>query len=505
MSVPVSPTTSANPTGVAAATSANQTGGSGSPFARLLSLLGGDQGIAIQLAEGQVAANTAFGQGGASPSSTDADADSVLADILSRLEAGQPFDAEMLDQLAETGLVSPALINRLDTLVARSPSPDLALPGKMVTDGGQESPAPTGDRASQPANGTAGTSGTGEAAAQPGTGQGAAPRSASQTGDTANGQPGAAGATAAVIDDASEALLPRAVQTAATETPVVPKPEAVPAEVKAVETDQPALRPDAKPAVEADRRRIGGERPAGFLTSLSEGTIGQGAGSDGQTHARDALTELRAALQRSGNGPATTQTGPAAAADAMLAQDVAASLQDFDLQLGGRTLDALTATGAPKTVTVTSNGTQLPTHQLALTIATEARAGTRRFEIRLDPPEMGRIDIKLESRADGSVRSVMTVERPETFDALNRDARYIERLLQQSGLKLEDGGLQLAMGGGGDDAPSFAGLFGDGGQNQSMAGARITEGEASADEDASILAAATGQSSTGDSGLDIRV
>ncbi|MEM8878353.1 MAG: flagellar hook-length control protein FliK [Pseudomonadota bacterium] len=502
----VTPTISAATTGVAAAGSTNQISGSGNPFAMLLSLLGGDQAIALPLTDGQSAgdlvqgsltpktveaAKAAFDQDVSKP--VPADAEAVLADILSQLEAGQPFDAEMLDQLAETGLVSPELIGRLETALAASTTTTLALPGKTI-DG---STTQSADPIPQQNNPTDDGSQTEDATTRPRSDQGGA----SQNPEADNNQvAAAAGATTAVIDDASEDLLPRAVQTAATETSVLPKPEVAPTDVKKAENDQPPLRPDVKPAVDTERRRIGGERPAGFLTSLSEGQSGQGASFDAQANSRDALTELRAALQRNSNSPAASQTA-AAAADMALSQDIATSLQDFDLQLGGRTLDALTANGTPKSVTVTSNGTQLPTHQLALTIATEARAGTRRFEIRLDPPEMGRIDVKLESRADGSVRSVMTIERPETFDALNRDARHIERLLQQSGLKLEDGGLQLAMGGRGGDTQGFAGLFGDGGQNQRTAGGTVFDRQAVADEDAAIAAIA----SAGDGGVDIRI
>ena len=87
----------------------------------------------------------------------------------------------------------------------------------------------------------------------------------------------------------------------------------------------------------------------------------------------------------------------------------------------------------------------VPIAGLAVEIAARAHAGRNRFDIRLDPPDLGRIDVRLDVDHDGKVTSHLVVERQETLDVLRRDAPQIERSLQQAGLKTADNGLQFTL------------------------------------------------------------
>jgi flagellar hook-length control protein FliK len=87
----------------------------------------------------------------------------------------------------------------------------------------------------------------------------------------------------------------------------------------------------------------------------------------------------------------------------------------------------------------------VPVAGLAVAIAAHAQTGKNHFEIRLDPPELGRIDVRLDVDKDGQVTSHLRVERPETLDLLRRDAPALERALQQAGLKTSDNGLQFSL------------------------------------------------------------
>jgi flagellar hook-length control protein FliK len=70
---------------------------------------------------------------------------------------------------------------------------------------------------------------------------------------------------------------------------------------------------------------------------------------------------------------------------------------------------------------------------LAVEIARRFEAGLNRFHIRLDPPELGRIEVRLD--IDGNhLAARLAVDRPETLDILQRDARGLERALTQAGL-----------------------------------------------------------------------
>jgi flagellar hook-length control protein FliK len=72
-------------------------------------------------------------------------------------------------------------------------------------------------------------------------------------------------------------------------------------------------------------------------------------------------------------------------------------------------------------------------------IASEAAAGTSRFLIRLDPPELGRIDVRLRFGRDGEVHARLIADRPETVSLLMRDAATLERALNASGMRTADG------------------------------------------------------------------
>lgn len=87
----------------------------------------------------------------------------------------------------------------------------------------------------------------------------------------------------------------------------------------------------------------------------------------------------------------------------------------------------------------------VPVAGLAVEIAAQSLAGKNRFEIRLDPPELGRIDVRLEIDNDGNVKSRLIVERAETLDMLRRDAPQLERALQQAGLKTSDNALEFSL------------------------------------------------------------
>jgi len=106
----------------------------------------------------------------------------------------------------------------------------------------------------------------------------------------------------------------------------------------------------------------------------------------------------------------------------------------------------LTTSAASASAPVTTAApAAVPIAGLAVEIASHAHAGKNRFEIRLDPPELGRIDVRLDVDREGKVTSRLVVDRPETLDILRRDAPELERSLQQAGLKTADNALQFSL------------------------------------------------------------
>jgi flagellar hook-length control protein FliK len=160
---------------------------------------------------------------------------------------------------------------------------------------------------------------------------------------------------------------------------------------------------------------------------------------------------------------------------------------------------ALTTAAAPAAAPTTNAiPAAVPIAGLAVEIAAHARAGNNRFEIRLDPPELGRIDVRLDVDRDGKVTSRLVVDRQQTLDMLRRDAPELERSLQQAGLKTDGNALQFSL----RDQGSFAGQnpYSNNGSPASAARVIIPDRDL-----APVDAAGYGRAFGGSSGLDIRV
>ena len=98
----------------------------------------------------------------------------------------------------------------------------------------------------------------------------------------------------------------------------------------------------------------------------------------------------------------------------------------------------------PLTVTPATGGT-VPLSGLALEIAASAKNGKSSFEIRLDPADLGRIDVRIDVDRNGQMTSHLTVEKPETLSMLQQDAPQLQRALNDAGFKTGDSGLQFSL------------------------------------------------------------
>ncbi len=83
--------------------------------------------------------------------------------------------------------------------------------------------------------------------------------------------------------------------------------------------------------------------------------------------------------------------------------------------------------------------------QVAFEIVRQFEAGNSRFQIRLDPAELGRIDVQLDVDRAGNVNARMVVERPETLDLMQRDHRSLQQALQQAGLDANRTNLEFSL------------------------------------------------------------
>ena len=106
----------------------------------------------------------------------------------------------------------------------------------------------------------------------------------------------------------------------------------------------------------------------------------------------------------------------------------------------------------------TASAPAVPIAGLAVEIAARARGGSNKFDIRLDPPELGRIDVRLDVDRNGQVTSHVTVDRADTLQLLQSQQPQLQRALEQAGLTTTNNGLQFTL-----RDQSFAGQNGAGG------------------------------------------
>ena len=100
---------------------------------------------------------------------------------------------------------------------------------------------------------------------------------------------------------------------------------------------------------------------------------------------------------------------------------------------------------APQLNVTAATTAAVPLSGLAMEITASANSGKSRFEIRLDPAELGRIDVRIDIDRHGQVTSHLTVERPETLSMLRQDATQLQRALDNAGLSTGSGGLQFSL------------------------------------------------------------
>jgi len=100
---------------------------------------------------------------------------------------------------------------------------------------------------------------------------------------------------------------------------------------------------------------------------------------------------------------------------------------------------------------------QVLTDQVAVNINRAAGQGLDRITIQMRPPELGRVDVKMEVAQDGRLTAVISVERQETYDMLRGDSRALAQALQDAGLQADQNSLSFNLKGqGGDTAGNGA-------------------------------------------------
>ncbi len=104
---------------------------------------------------------------------------------------------------------------------------------------------------------------------------------------------------------------------------------------------------------------------------------------------------------------------------------------------------AANAPAVTQTVQVSTPSPNVPA--LAVEIAARSQSGAKQFDIRLDPPELGRVDVRLSIDATGKASAHLSADQPQTLDLLQKDAPALTRALRDAGLNVSQNGLNFSL------------------------------------------------------------
>lgn len=201
-------------------------------------------------------------------------------------------------------------------------------------------------------------------------------------------------------------------------TPVVSRPTPGATRAPFVATDM-AAHVDGP----ASQTNAAAEKPAGRLEAAALPTFGeQLAAATGDTGRTDAAIPQMRLDQAASSQPAPSGFGL--------------------LQPTGGLQAAVAASHAGPAHPVVSG---VPIQAVPVEIGLKSLAGINRFDIRLDPDDLGQIEVRLDILDSGEVRAHIVVERPDALHSLQRETSQLERALEQAGLKTGDEGVSVSL------------------------------------------------------------
>ncbi len=151
--------------------------------------------------------------------------------------------------------------------------------------------------------------------------------------------------------------------------------------------------------------------------------------------AMQSATPAFAALVEAGTDKPASAAGKAVVGEATAVGQVATS---------GTTTTANTTHGTAPS----AKPTPLPhpaTEQVAVHIAKASAEGVDKINVKLKPASLGHVDVQLDIAADGRVQVVVSADRADTLDLLQRDARGLERALTDAGLQMDQQSLSFNL------------------------------------------------------------
>lgn len=111
-----------------------------------------------------------------------------------------------------------------------------------------------------------------------------------------------------------------------------------------------------------------------------------------------------------------------------------------EMGLSGQNAHAMSPGSLSSLVTQAQSAAQPhpATQMVAATLQKAARAGqTTHINIQLDPPELGRIEVRMQFDKNNILKATLMAEKPETHMMMQRDSQILERALQEAGIETD--------------------------------------------------------------------
>jgi flagellar hook-length control protein FliK len=186
-------------------------------------------------------------------------------------------------------------------------------------------------------------------------------------------------------------------------------------------------------------------------TGAADAHNANGAEDDTAPAANDAAANTNTPSQPAAAQPAQHAVASPAPASALPAEAVVPAAP-VSSAVAGSQVAAVPAQPAASTAAAVSapppSTAALPSpdlNALAVNIAAKSLDGARQFDIRLDPAELGRVDVRLSLDGNGNAQAHLAAERPETLALLQDNAGALTRALQDSGVQVASNGLQFSL------------------------------------------------------------
>lgn len=181
--------------------------------------------------------------------------------------------------------------------------------------------------------------------------------------------------------------------------------------------------------------------------------------------------------------------------------------ESFDSLLPGASVASTASTQAPSVAATqppAPAAAAVPLGAVPMTIGLRSLQGSNHFEIRLDPGDLGRIDVSLDiDKERGTVMAHLVVDRVETLALLQRDTGSLQQALSQAGLDASEANINVSLRS--DTQSGGRGADGQGSDGRHPDGRPGGPGLPGQPEGRAALAPVPVRSLRGLTGLDIRI